>query len=321
MKRGRQRKRLINCFGFGSSEHGRLGIGAPDEARQYAAAGFPIGWHQPVDAAEMGPVSITNRRARRTHVRGLARLAKLPKQVEEATVGGNGGVVLPMAAVGRSIKPEKPIVCVATGDFHSLAIRSDGRIFGWGCADQGQLGMAPIAEAVRRAEIDMVAKTTKITGHEEKVAVTPQTTWPGLKVWQAALQADLPRARRRTGLGWQEAPSDPPVAAHVTRGASFVRTKGGKVFCWGSNRHNVLGFTGLQAPRPPSGESGGSGGGAVVKDDGTKAAPKEESASSASASPFADSYCHSEPLQVRGPVERATIVQLSCGAHHVSARR
>ena len=36
MKRGRQRKRLINCFGFGSSEHGRLGIGAPDEARQYA---------------------------------------------------------------------------------------------------------------------------------------------------------------------------------------------------------------------------------------------------------------------------------------------
>ena len=160
----------------------------------------------------------------------------------------------------------------------------------------------------------MVAKMTKITGHEEKVAVTPQTTWPGLKVWQAALQADLPRVRRRTGLGWQEAPSDPPVAAHVTRGASFVLTKGGKVFCWGSNRHNVLGFTGLQAPLPPS----GGGGGGVIRDDRT-AAPKEESASSASVSPFADSYCHSEPLQVRGPVERATIVQLSCGAHHVSA--
>jgi hypothetical protein len=227
------RTRLLNGFGFGSPEHGRLGIGHPDHLRQVQASGFPVGWHRPAgDPDDLPPVALTNRRARRTHVRGLARLALLPRGVPEAAVGGNGGAVLPLAVKGRSAKPDKPFVSVATGDFHTVAVRSDGRIFGWGCADAGQLGTAPVLAAVRRAESDALTAGTRITGHEKPAEVTPQTRGPaGLRCWEpAVLEPGIPRPRRRTGLGWQEAPPDPPVTAHVSRSASFVLTKGGKVW-------------------------------------------------------------------------------------------
>ena len=44
---GAPRKRLVNCFGLGLAENGRLGIGPPDDLRQVEEAGFVIGWHQP----------------------------------------------------------------------------------------------------------------------------------------------------------------------------------------------------------------------------------------------------------------------------------
>ena len=138
-KKAKPRKRLLNVFGFGSPELGRLGLGHPDEQRQIEASGFPIGWHRPVDELELAPVSLTNRRARRTHVRGLARLAKLPRNIEEPAVGAGGGVVLPMAIAGRGAKPDKPFVSIATGDFHSLAIRADGRTFGMSGRARGRV--------------------------------------------------------------------------------------------------------------------------------------------------------------------------------------
>ena len=89
---GAPRKRLVNCFGLGLAENGRLGIGPPDDLRQVEEAGFVIGWHQPEENGDFVDTIILsfqsfsiiypdestenkvgNRRARRTHVRGLAR--------------------------------------------------------------------------------------------------------------------------------------------------------------------------------------------------------------------------------------------------------
>lgn len=163
------RKRLFNAFGFGSPELGRLGLGPPDERQQIDTSGFPVGWHKPVDETELAPVvSLTNRRVRRTHVRGVARLAKLPRQIEEPAVGAGGGIVLPMAIAGQ--EPKTPFVSIATGDFHSLAIRSDGRTFGWGQGADGQLGTAPILAAIRQAEADALAQQTRIVSSGRLVA-------------------------------------------------------------------------------------------------------------------------------------------------------
>ena len=118
-----------------------------------AESGFVIGWHKPVDLAARPDVRVSNIRARRTHVPGLGRLAKLPATVPEAAVGGTGGVVLPTPVVGRPFRPEAPrIRHVATGAVHSLAVATDGKVYGWGDGRDGQLGMAVIQEAVDLAE-------------------------------------------------------------------------------------------------------------------------------------------------------------------------
>lgn len=79
----------------------------------------------------------------------------------------------------------------------------------------------------------------------------------------------------------------------------------GKIHGWGSNRHNVLGFASpLAAAAPPAATeaSNGNKSGSGRGDDEVK--------SEAAHDPFADGFVQSQPLQVRGPVERATVVQL-----------
>ncbi len=109
------RKRLVNGFSFGLAEHGRLGIGLPDDMRMVREAGCVVGWHKardPLDEAEVPLAGAT--RLHRTHVPGLARLAKLPHSLPEEAVGSSGGVVLP-SPVARPIRADGPRIVSVTG--------------------------------------------------------------------------------------------------------------------------------------------------------------------------------------------------------------
>ena len=69
------RPRVAKCFSFGLAEHGRLGIGPPDDERMMQKPGSVVGWHQPEHPTERLDVKVIDVQPRRTHVRGLARLA------------------------------------------------------------------------------------------------------------------------------------------------------------------------------------------------------------------------------------------------------
>ena len=128
----RKQHKLINVFAMGLSEHGRLGLGPPDDERMVAESGRVIGWHKPRDPAAVPPVAVSNVRARRTHVPGVARLAKIPAGLAEAALGSTGGVCLP-TPLGKPLRPDGPrAMAVATGESHSLCALEDGRLFGWG---------------------------------------------------------------------------------------------------------------------------------------------------------------------------------------------
>eukprot|EP00614_Pseudopedinella_elastica_P034706 CAMPEP_0172623358 /NCGR_PEP_ID=MMETSP1068-20121228/127923_1 /TAXON_ID=35684 /ORGANISM="Pseudopedinella elastica, Strain CCMP716" /LENGTH=168 /DNA_ID=CAMNT_0013431895 /DNA_START=15 /DNA_END=517 /DNA_ORIENTATION=+ len=159
-----KRQRVLNCYGMGNTENGRLGIGPPDDARMIAEAGFPVGWHQPVEEETRVDPKISNVRARRTHKRGLLRLAKLPAGLPEEAVGATGGVVHPTAVGGNGIKTEGPrCVSLATGEKHTLVLLEDGKMYGWGDGSEGQLGRKVIEQAIAKEEARKLAKKKTIT--------------------------------------------------------------------------------------------------------------------------------------------------------------
>ncbi|MCL2371495.1 IPT/TIG domain-containing protein [Candidatus Saccharibacteria bacterium] len=59
-------------------------------------------------------------------------------QLGAGNIGNNSN--LPIAAVNSGVMAGSDIVMIATGTTHSIALGSDGNIFGWGSNDAGQLG-------------------------------------------------------------------------------------------------------------------------------------------------------------------------------------
>jgi len=195
-----KKHRVLNCFSMGYAEHGRLGLGPPDEARMVFEAGHTIGWHQRRDPATLADVAVSNVRMRRTHVPGLARLAKLPSTLPEAAIGTTGGVVLP-SPVGKPLAANGPrAVAVATGETHSLVALEDGRVFGWGNGADGQLGMDVIEKEVQRLEEVALSRKKIVTGFEEREEATSETTVPALSVWTGVLQPP-PAVKSVSALG------------------------------------------------------------------------------------------------------------------------
>jgi len=293
------RPRVANCFAFGLAEHGRLGIGPPDDERMMQESGSVVGWHQPEDPAERLDVKVTNVRSRRTHVRGLARLAKLPHTVPEAAVGSTGGVVLPTTVVGRPFRAKAPrIVDVATGATHSLAVSEDGHVYGWGSGAFGQLGFAVIQDKLAELEVERLARQKRMSSTVSAAPVaTVETTLVECNVWEPHPQPPLPQPKQKVAPGEfaEEYPPDPVAKVFCSSRASLCLTAGGKVWGWGDGSYNVLGQTaqGQADPGEPK--------------------PLE--------SPLTEMGCKSSslPLMVRGPVERQTVTQLACGSYHVLA--
>ena len=105
---------------------------------------------------------------------------------------------------------------------------------------------------------------------------------------------------------------------------------------WGGNKFNVLGFTKLQAKAAASKNGGAAAGsstataGAGNNDDGGGKNAQDgkdelgggddsEQDDGDEQDPFSGSFVQSVPVPVRGPLERSTVVQLACGAHHCLA--
>jgi len=71
------------------------------------------------------------------------------------------------------------IVNIACGWQHSLALSSNGRLFSWGCGDEGQLGHGDNFELISPAEIKFFDKaeiTMIACGHSQSAAVTNDGT-------------------------------------------------------------------------------------------------------------------------------------------------
>jgi len=194
---------MANCFSLGLAEYGWLGIGPPDDERMMQESGSVVGWHQPEDPAERLDVKVTNVRSRRTHVRGLARLAKLPYTIPEAAVDSTGGVVLPTTVVGRPFRAKAPrIVDVATGATHSLAVSEDGHVYGWGSGAFGQLGLAVIQAKLDELEVERLARQKRMTATASATPVaTVETTLVECNVWEPHPQPPLPKPEQKVAPG------------------------------------------------------------------------------------------------------------------------
>ena len=132
---------------------------------------------------------------------------------------------------------------------------------------------------------------------------------------------------------------------HCSAQSSFLLTTSGRVWAWGSGLFNVLGQNATQKqPKQDEAAGGGAGEGAAIPvvaairggrragaaagggagdgAGGEDGAPVKKNAAKIAierAAMRARFPSSNVPLQVRGPVERQTVVELACGSWHVLA--
>jgi alpha-tubulin suppressor-like RCC1 family protein len=159
-------------------------------------------------------------------------------------------------------------VDVAAGDRSSFAVLDDGRVFAWGMADAGQLGLGdvtapPLSTSTPSMQYRGVETPRPIPGLIDVAKVAADG--PGgyavlrdgtVRVWGRVPVGDGRAPQTFSGPSTDKGPVFSPipvpglrdvVSVSIGYGAALALTKDGRVFSWGSNFYGALG-------RPPRSE-------------------------------------------------------------------
>ncbi len=156
------------------------------------------------------------------------------------------------------------VVAVAAGAEHSLVLRADGRVWGWGANDKGQLGNNSTADApapvlAHRSDSQLVRAKAIAGGGEHSLALDAGGgvwAWGSNDYEQLGIAAVLDYATTARRVIWSADGPRPPALRSVKAIAagedhSLALFADGCVFGWGLNNAGQLG-DGTDAPHGPS---------------------------------------------------------------------
>lgn len=173
-----------------------------------------------------------------------------------AVLAVGGGFFLYLKARPSADVSDAPFVTepmVASGYFHTLALRVDGTVWGWGGSLYGELGVDQDWEPLTIPEPQQIAglsNVLKITTHQHhNLAIvsdgtadgdaTDGTVWAWGGNWSDQLgnpEADYMQATPVQVTGLADV-----VAVATSDNASFALDRNGTVWSWGGNRNGELG--------------------------------------------------------------------------------
>src|SRR3990167_8786103 len=139
------------------------------------------------------------------------------------------------------------ITAVAVAGDHSLALRSDGRVFGWGRNNFGQLGNGTTATYSAPVRVSSLERVTAISaGQFHSLALRDDGTvwgWGHNNHWQLGNgnsidQTTPTQVKESSGVGFLTG----VVATSAGEGFSFALKSDGTVWGWGRNSFGELGI-------------------------------------------------------------------------------
>lgn len=131
------------------------------------------------------------------------------------------------------------IVDIAAGDSHTLALTGGGRVFGWGCGVEGQLGIGAIIQ---------LNPKPKLVADLDFVAIEAGREWKAKYNGQKMTDSN-PNAIPRSSAHYHHHLAGIPkvVSIHASGNCSFAKSSSGHVYAWGCNDVGNLGI-----PKPPT---------------------------------------------------------------------
>ena len=209
------------AFVLGYGNRGGLGVGSTANADQ------PVPVALPADAVSVaGGVgfSVALTRSGRVYAWGDGRWGQL----------GNGSTRSSLS-VPVQVKVSRHVIAVDAADHHAVALTADGRVYGWGQNDRGQLGDGTTTDRstpVAAATVSLSRITAVAAGSDHTLAVTSSG---GLQGWGAASDGQLgvtgPDRRRPVTVPLPG--SARAAAASAGAGHSVVLTTRGQVVVFG----------------------------------------------------------------------------------------
>ena len=143
-----------------------------------------------------------------------------------------------------------PMADLDAGTAHVCAIAMDGAVYCWGNSERGQAGASMMVPSTPAAVVPMIAGATRISaGNDFTCAIDAA----GLSCWGDNLDGELtdavatdatqtPTLLGLTGVVEMAAGADGDADPNDARGGhACAIVDGGKVQCWGNNRHGQLG--------------------------------------------------------------------------------
>ena len=221
-------------WAWGRNRFGQLGTGDFEET------GFSTPVHNVTGATQLAAGGYHNL-ALETSGRLLAWGADLWGQVGDGDPPSNDGPPLPPSGspVPVQVGEETDWVQVAAGFGHSLGVRADGSVWGWGANHTGQLGEGLPSQQTTPAQLAVSNATKVAAGFQHSLALTSDG---GVFAWgdNSSGQLGLP-----AGGGAPSpvlVPGLPDILA-LAAGAqhSLALRADGAVFAWGSNQFGELG--------------------------------------------------------------------------------
>ncbi|KAI9217785.1 regulator of chromosome condensation 1/beta-lactamase-inhibitor protein II [Blastocladiella britannica] len=151
----------------------------------------------------------------------------------------------------KAIKDQR-VVHVACGGMHSLALCENGKVFSWGCNDDGALGReVPDGEECDVAEIPLLATLNVVKlacGDSISLALTGDGliygwgTFKGTETSQIGFSDGVNKATSPVLMTGTVFSSNRFVDVAAGNNHALALTSQGKVFSWGNTEHGQCGF-------------------------------------------------------------------------------
>ncbi len=138
------------------------------------------------------------------------------------------------------VAPMPPVVSLAAGSNHTLAITRTGDVYAWGANGSGQLGDGTLIRRKWPVRVPGLANIVRISaGRLHSLALTADGR---VYAWGANDRGQLSGGTESRARVW--APIETPanvIAIEAGDDHSLAVTAGGELFAWGANEHGQLG--------------------------------------------------------------------------------